>query len=83
MTAERDLLHVHRDSEFLWQKHADRLRFLYCQATETLPAARATLELAEQRGLGRNHLLGLGRNTLTRKIQELGIDGGRDDEAGV
>ena len=29
------------------------------------------------------HLLGLGRNTLTRKIQELGIDGGRDDEAGV
>ena len=29
------------------------------------------------------HLLGLGRNTLTRKIQELDIDGGRDDEAGV
>ena len=29
------------------------------------------------------HLLGLGRNTLTRKIQELGIDGGRDDEAGL
>ena len=26
------------------------------------------------------HLLGLGRNTLTRKIQELGIDGAREDD---
>ncbi len=27
------------------------------------------------------HLLGLGRNTLTRKIQELGIDGAREDDS--
>jgi twitching motility protein PilT len=58
ITMERESLHAHLGSEFLWQKHADRLRFLYAKASEAVTSARATVDMAEKRGLAERAKLG-------------------------